>query len=75
MKKFEVGKSYFGRMIGDADQLIHLTVSKRTTSTLVTADGKRLKIYAHYDGSTEYVLPFGKYSMSPQISAEKLAVN
>jgi len=71
MKKFETGKSYFGRMVGDADQIIRVTVAKRTASMLTTAEGKRFKIKTSYDSTYEYILPLGNYSMAPHITAEK----
>lgn len=69
MFKFETGKTYTTRSIGDADCIIRVTVLRRTAKTLVTMSGKTLRI-AEYDGS-EYVKPWGSYSMCPIVRASR----
>ena len=70
--KFEQGKTYEGRMICDSDLIERITVAKRTDKTLVTAEGKRLKIHTR-DNGCEYIYPDGRYSMATMIRAEKVA--
>lgn len=78
MKKFEVGKTYYVRSIGDSDIIYKGTVLKRTACT-VTMDvqhrGVRtlriLKdISEHY--GCETVRPLGYYSMCPHFSADRV---
>ena len=69
MTKFEAGRTYQTRSICDHNCIFGLTVAKRTEKTITTADGKRLRIFVHND--TECVMPLGRYSMAPTISANK----
>lgn len=71
MSKFEIGATYVGRFITDADSRIELTVAKRTEKSIVTAGGKTLRIKE--SGGVEYVFPMGRYSMAPTISADRRA--
>ena len=71
MSKFEIGATYFGRFITDADSRIELTVAARTAKSIVTDAGKMLRIKER-DG-VEYVMPFGRYSMAPSINADRRA--
>lgn len=72
--KFEVGKTYKTRSICDHSCIISMRVIKRTAKT-VTADvgghrGVKTMRIKEYDGY-ETVQPWGSYSMSPVINAEK----
>ena len=71
MIKFEAGKTYFGRSIGDSEQITKITIAKRTASFVTTSEGKRLKVKPMYDGRCEYVNPDGVYSMCLMITAER----
>lgn len=73
MGKFVAGAMYQGRLIGDADSVIRLTVSKRTEKTITTSEGKSLRVALTHDGC-EFVRPCGRYSMSPIIRADRQAV-
>lgn len=66
MEKFEVGKKYRVRSIGDAELFFEIEVVSRTAKTITTEKG-RLKIHA-YDGS-EVCYPEGRYSMAPTVRA------
>jgi hypothetical protein len=76
MTTFQIGRTYTGRFIGDADAIISLTVLKRTALTITAesadfqtgAKVKSLRIKTSHTGA-EYVLPLGSYSMAPSISA------
>lgn len=74
MKKFEIGKTYSHRWIGDSDLLTSWTVISRTAQTIKITDGKEtktckiIKCLSEMRGS-ESVYPFGKYSMCPILSA------
>lgn len=70
-KVFEVGKTYQGRSIGDHNCVIKVEVVARSAKFITTGDGKRLGVKV-WDGA-EYVMPWGKYSMAPSVSAAKLA--
>lgn len=65
--KFEVGKTYSTRSIGDANCIITVTIASRTDKTVTTTDGKKFRPTV-YDGS-ECLHPWGKYSMSPIVRA------
>ena len=67
---FETGRTYWTRSICNHDCIIEVTVARRTAKTIVTTAGKRLRI-AKYDG-LEQVAPWGRYSMSPTITADKV---
>lgn len=63
MKQFEVGKTYSTRSICDYDCIFSVTIHKRTDKTVTTERGRH-KVYVSGDGS-EYIMPWGKYSMCP----------
>ena len=71
MVKFEAGKSYVGRSICDSECRIAVNVAKRTAKTIVTTEGKRLRV-SEWNG-VEQVSPWGRYSMSPVVSADQRA--
>ena len=75
MKKFEAGKTYRTRFIGDADSILDVKVIKRTP--------KRITVEVEPFGvstvgvkvvdEVETALPLGRYSMAPIIRASRLA--
>jgi hypothetical protein len=67
---FAVGTTYQTRSACDYDCILSLTVAARTAKTLTTAHGKTLRIRAGEDG-VERVMPWGRYSMAPVISADR----
>jgi len=70
--KFVAGHSYYGRSIGDADQIITIEVLSRTAQTIQAKTDrglKKLRVKEH-DG-VEQVLPWGNYSMSPSVRADR----
>lgn len=74
MKKFETGKTYTHGWIGDSNLFTSWTVIKRTAQTVTITDGKETKTCKIIKGlseirNAESVYPFGKYSMSPILSA------
>ena len=73
IKKFEIGKTYQTRLIGDHELTESITIASRTASFVTTTEGKRLGINkkrTEYAGA-ECVMPDGVYSMAPCISADK----
>jgi len=72
VKQFEAGKTYMGRSVCDHDCIIKVAVASRTAKTIVTGEGKRLKVKIDFDGD-EYVMPWGVYSMAPMVRAGRLA--
>lgn len=74
MAQFQVGKSYFTRSVCDHDCIITVTVAKRTAKTITTDKGKILRIATPaWANGVEQVKPWGNYSMSPVVSADRLA--
>ena len=70
--KFEEGRTYYGRSIGDHNCIIRVSVARRTAKTIVTAEGKRLRIKKNWRG-VESVEPWGQFSMSPSVAADQTA--
>lgn len=74
---FQAGQTYGGRFIGDADAVFQVKILKRTAKFVTinnpTEPGtvKRCGILRDHDGS-EYILPFGSYSMAPCCKASRL---
>ena len=70
MKKFEAGKTYTTRSIGNHDCIFKIEVLKRTAKMVTIRDiwgqEKRCKIYTDTNG--EWIQP-EKYSMAPIFSA------
>jgi len=74
LTRFEVGKRYGHRWIGDSDLFTTYTVISRTKHFIQLAESEsdrtfKVKIF-NYEGS-ERCYPRGKYSMCPTLSAEK----
>jgi len=67
---FEPGKTYWTPSIVDADYRVRVTVARRTAKTIVTDQGKTLRI-STYCG-VEQVKPWGSYSMAPIVSADRV---
>lgn len=70
MIKFQPGQTYYTRSVADYDTIVCVTVAKRTTKTIVTAAGDRLRINVWND--VEQVKPWGSFSMAPIVSADRL---
>lgn len=75
MKKFEIGKTYETRSLCNHDCIIKLTIKSRTAAT-ITAENEhgemqKLRINKKLTEirEAETVLPWGKYSMAPMITA------
>lgn len=75
MKKFEIGKTYETRSLCNHDCIIQITVIERTAATLTVKDEmgeiQKLRINKKLTEirEAETVLPWGRYSMAPMISA------
>jgi hypothetical protein len=70
--KFEVGKTYQTRSIGDHNCIISVRIVKRTAKTVTTSEGKTFRPYIDTEGR-EVVKPWGSYSMSPIVRADDTA--
>ena len=77
---FQVGQSYSGRFIGDADAVFQVMVLARTAKTVtvtVTAPGAqgttKHRITHDHEGG-EQIFPFGKFGMAPVCRAKRLVV-
>lgn len=74
MKKFEIGKEYITRFIGDSQSILIFSIIKRTAEFITFKeidDDKiiRRKVYIYDDA--ENCHPFGIYSLSPVLSANR----
>lgn len=72
MSKFETGKTYETRSVGDHDCIFSIKIVRRTAKTVLVfikgqAGAKTLRIGTHE--GVEYVKPFGSYSMAPIVKA------
>lgn len=67
MSQFAENKSYEGWSVCQRDCTITITVKKRTKTSIVTSDNKRMKIHQTEYG--EMVFPHGNYSMAIVIKA------
>ena len=67
--KFEPGKTYATRSIVDADYIIRATIDRRTARS-VWVDGKAFRVDVY--GGAEFIRPWGHYSMSPVIRADRV---
>lgn len=70
MIQFEAGKTYATRFIGDADNILRVTIAKRTAKTVTTTEGKTFRVSEH--NGAEIFAPLGRYSMSPMMRADRL---
>lgn len=65
---FEIGRTYSTRSVGDWDCILSLRVAARTAKTITTEDGKVFRI--SIINGVEGVMPHGRHSMAPRISAD-----
>jgi len=71
---FQIGQSYSGRFIGDADAVFQVKILARTAKTVTVIGPKGMaqhRISRDLDGG-EQIFPFGKYSMAPVCRAKRL---
>lgn len=71
MVKFQVGRTYTCRSIGDHNCTWSFTIKSRTEKTITTECGKTFRIIEKMSVSfgCEKVFPLGRYSMCPVLSA------
>lgn len=67
--KFEAGKTYATRSVCDHSCIVSITVKSRTPKTIITTEGKRLRV-STWEG-IEQVKPWGSYSMAPIVGADQ----
>lgn len=76
MKKFEIGKKYYGRFASNSECIFTGKVIARTDKTVtfeIDGEIKKLRIcqkVSEYFG-VETVYPFGQYSMAPSLKADR----
>lgn len=73
-KKFQVGRVYWMRSIGDAGAIWECKVIRRTQKTVtleIESEGTKTRRISIYDGE-EQCSPLGKYSFSPTLRASKV---
>ena len=72
--QFQVGQTYATRSICDHECIFSFTVISRTAKTVtITVHGKPARRGISIWNGVEQFSPFGTYSMSPIISADKIA--
>lgn len=70
--RFEVGWSYFCRSACDSNCIWHFEIIRRTASSVwVLVDGKECRRGIRVWDGVEKFEPFGRYSMSPVVSADR----
>ena len=75
MKKFEVGKTYFMRSVGDYDCIWYCEILSRTAKFVTVkvsgyVDPVRVGIKLDEYRQQEECFPLGRYSMAPLLRAE-----
>jgi hypothetical protein len=71
---FQIGQSYSGRFIGDADAVFQVKILARTAKTVTVLGPQGMaqhRVSRDHDGG-EQIYPFGKYSMAPVCRAMRL---
>jgi hypothetical protein len=64
---FEIGCTYTGRFVGDADSVFQVKVLARSAKTVTVAGPKGMakhRVSLDHEGG-EQIFPFGKHSMAP----------
>lgn len=69
MIKFQPNTTYSTRSICDNDMIISVHIAKRSKKTVTDIEGKRYGITVWND--VEQIMPWGRFSMAPTISADK----
>jgi len=70
MKKFQTGKTYSTRSVCDYDCIISVTIEKRTEKTVtVTVRGEKKTFRIGIYDNSEFIKPWGSYSMAPVVTA------
>lgn len=74
--RFEVGVSYFCRSLGDSECIWHFRIIRRTESSVwVEVNGKESRRGIRVWDGVEKFEPFGRYSMSPVVSADRRSMS
>jgi hypothetical protein len=71
---FQIGQSYSGRFIGDADAVFQVKILARTAKTVTVIGPNGMaqhRVSRDLEGG-EQIFPFGKYSMAPVCRAKRL---
>lgn len=73
--RFEVGVSYFCRSACDSECIWHFRIIRRTASSVwIEVDGKPCRRGIRVWDGIEKFDPFGRYSMSPVVSADRRSI-
>jgi hypothetical protein len=73
VQKFQIGKTYQTRSIGDHNCIIQATILKRTDKTVTAWDsmeGKNKTYRVKVWQEIEQFKPWGSYSMAPTLAAD-----
>lgn len=71
---FEIGQTYSGRFIGDADAVFEVKILARSAKTVTVLGPQGMaqhRVSRDLDGG-EQIYPFGRYSMAPVCRAKRL---
>jgi len=71
---FKVGETYYTRSFADWDCVFEFTITGRTAQFVKYTyfnENRRAKLSVDRDGN-EYILPLGRYSMAPVLTATKV---
>lgn len=72
MTKFKVGTTYQTRSLCDYDCIFSVTILGRTEKTVtIERNGKQVRRKIRVLDNVERIDPFGRYSMSPIIKADR----
>ena len=73
--KFEVGKTYYYRFIGDSDLVVKCKVTKRTAKTITFVDIDENKTYTKRIRESFGIecVSIASYSMAPVLFADRIA--
>jgi hypothetical protein len=73
---FETGVSYFCRSICDSDCIWHFRILRRTAKSVwVLVNGEQVRRGIRVWNGVEKFEPFGTYSMSPVVSADRRSMS
>jgi regulator of sigma D len=73
---FEAGISYFCRSLCDSDCIWHFKILRRTAKSVwVLVNGEEVRRAVKVWSGVEKFEPFGNYSMSPVVSADRRSMS
>jgi hypothetical protein len=72
--QFQVGETYYCRSLCDYDCIFQFKIEKRTEKSVwISYHGKTVRRAVRVAMGVESIDPHGRYSMSPVLTADKIA--